>query len=146
MDTMQNKNIGKFLLSNNRTLQDPSKTPDCSLDLQNGETIPAKFDWNAQGFISPVKAQGSDCGACFIFSGTASLESQHMIRSKRPNQPVQYSEQATVNCLKDSCHGGDPSKPSEYFVKTGVPLEKDLPYVGKVSLVVTLDKGYYHRL
>ena len=56
-----------------------------------------------------------------------------MIRAKKPHQPVKYSEQAVLNCMKGGCGGDDPAKAMAHFVRVGVTLEKYDPYVERVS-------------
>lgn len=48
-------------------------------------TGPASFDWRKKGGITPVKDQ-EQCGSCWAFSCTESIESVYMIKGNKKNQ------------------------------------------------------------
>jgi len=71
----------EFLKTNPRSLAPPPK-------------IDPKWDWREQGFVTPVKNQGS-CGACWAFAAVGAYESAYAITN---NQWAYVSEQELLEC------------------------------------------------
>jgi len=72
-----------------------------------GSTLPANFDWDDMGFVSPVKNQGS-CGSCFAFASVGMLEARARVQTNNVWQPL-FSEQEPLSChqeLNQGCEGG----------------------------------------
>jgi len=90
--------------------------------------VPSSFDWNNKtGVVTPVKDQGQ-CGSCWDFSATETLESV-WARAGHP-LPV-LSEQQTVDCdtVDQGCNGGWPYDAYQYMMQAGgVESESDYPY------------------
>lgn len=95
------------------------------VELADCDELPADFDLRDLGVVPPVKDQGQ-CGSCWAFSKTASLES-----AARAGGGSLYdlAEQELVSCDRNNygCDGGNLNQ-AEYQVKTGQALEGAFPY------------------
>ncbi|XP_037915980.1 procathepsin L-like isoform X1 [Hermetia illucens] len=95
--------------------------------------IPDSFDWREQGGVTPVKFQGLECGACWAFAVTGSIEG-HVFR--KTGQLINLSEQNLIDCSTNygntGCDGGYHDYGYEYIIDNhGISKAEPYPYIEK---------------
>ena len=88
-DMTQEEFVQKILVNNMMDM----KTIDAKKESIEVEA-PTEVDWRNKGVMTPVKNQGQ-CGSCWSFSTTATLESSIAIAKKNL---YSFSEQQLVDC------------------------------------------------
>jgi len=94
-------------------------------------SLPASVDWTQKGVVTPVKNQG-DCGSCWAFSTTGSLECDYAIKT---GVLTSLSEQQLVDCSSSygnyGCDGGWYYYAWNYAAaEGGLCTENAYPYTG----------------
>jgi len=79
--------------------------------------LPDSYDWNDKGAVTAVYDQGQ-CGSCWAFSATETVESYHFLSGK---SLVGLSQQQIVDCDSDcyGCNGGWTDKAFDYIKSAG---------------------------
>ena len=107
---------------------------------------PAAIDWrnNDGNFVPGIRNQGG-CGSCWAFSLTAGLEAYVMRTKHRPGADPDLSEQVMLSCsgLGD-CQGAQ-TLDGDYIKTTGLPPEKDYPYIAANGKCSAAAQGWQQR-
>jgi len=104
--------------------------------FENNSTNEASVDWRQRGAVTHVKNQGQ-CGSCWTFSSTGSLEGRHFQKS---GVLTSFSEQQLVDCCNNGvgscwgsqgCNGGIMDEALTYTQTYDLMTEADYPYTAQ---------------
>ncbi|XP_020215269.1 senescence-specific cysteine protease SAG39 [Cajanus cajan] len=92
--------------------------------------VPETLDWRQKGAVTPVKAQGVDCGDCWAFTVVAAVEG---IIKLTTGKLIDLSEQELVDCdtkgADHGCEGGTIEEGFKFIVTNkGIASEASYPY------------------
>jgi len=97
----------------------------------NNFKLPTSVDWRNESAVTDIKDQGQ-CGSCWAFSTTGTIEGFHAIHSKNL---VSLSEQNLIDCTwgepynNTGCDGGDMRTSLQYVVNNkGIDTEDSYSY------------------
>jgi len=114
-------------------LSTPAFKPTTSVPMttvRKAQNLPTSIDWSQKGAVTPIKNQGQ-CGSCWAFSTTGSLEGIYAITTGTLDS---FSEQQLVDCSDSfgnmGCDGGLMDQAFQYVEANGIELESTYPYKG----------------
>jgi cathepsin F len=117
-------------LMKNFTGMTNSERPMLPLSLSPPGGYPTSYSWVSKGATTGVYNQGQ-CGSCWAFSTTESIESQCALAGKGLKS---LSMQQIVDCdtTDHGCNGGNPPTAYEYVMRAGgLDTYASYPYTGR---------------
>ena len=110
----------------------------------NAALLPSRWDWRAQGKVTPVKHQGN-CGACYAFGTVASFESK-LLMDGAGAFDLSENNAKECNYFHTGCSGGDYFLMANLWSQTGTVLEACDPYVDRKLGACNTSCPYLHTL
>lgn len=130
-DLTQEEFVEKYLMMD---LSDHAYPFPPKMDTSNNIQAPEAVDWRQKdNVLNPIKNQGQ-CGSCWAFSTTGTLESNLAISKGQLNS---FSEQQLVDCCGDEgyqclgCNGAWPEWAMNYINAKGIVMENEYAYTAR---------------
>jgi len=110
----------------------PAPKVDFSVKAKSFAPDPSNWDWSQQGVCTPIYNQGQ-CGSCWAFSATETIESYYAIQG---GALTQLSMEQIVDCdtggQDQGCEGGFPSGAYSYVQSAGgIDSYSSYPYTAE---------------
>jgi len=134
---MNSEEFNKYMGLNNKLIYSKNLITVNESEQLNLFALPESWDWRTKGVVSNIRDQGQ-CGSCWAFSGTSTLESATAIKTGVLND---LSEQQGVDCstIREGwqdmgCNGGWYYDLWSYVTANGgLTLESCYPYTSGVT-------------
>eukprot|EP00029_Vermamoeba_vermiformis_P002622 TRINITY_DN129_c0_g1_i1.p1 TRINITY_DN129_c0_g1~~TRINITY_DN129_c0_g1_i1.p1 ORF type:complete len:338 (-),score=78.92 TRINITY_DN129_c0_g1_i1:43-1056(-) len=107
--------------------------PKANTKVPEIKALPATVDWRLKGYVTPVKDQG-DCGSCWAFSATETIESAWIQAGKATADKLALSPQQIVDCddWVFGCGGGQTGSAFNYVLGYGgIESNASYPYTAE---------------
>lgn len=126
-DLSEEEFASKYLTFDPESYKDLTLMSSNQLGLEDVEA-PEEFDWEFdRGIKTEVKHQ-QDCGGCWAFATSASIEAQYFMKY---GQNISLSEQQLIDCDENNlkCSGGNMKKAYMYLQEHGLMKSEDYPFI-----------------
>ena len=126
-DLSQEEFAAKYLTLDPEMYRDLTPLTASDLGLDDVEP-PENFDWEFdKNLVTKVKHQ-QDCGGCWSFATTSTLEYQYLLKY---GEKITFSVQQLIDCDENNmkCSGGNMKKAFIYLKDHTLMEEKDYPFI-----------------